>query len=132
MNAILTFFLKMQQSVRIAITILYLGCVAALSLLPMNDLPHIHEFRGFDKIVHFCMYFGLSGLLSWAGKTELRYSRFVFIILSTLGWGMFMEIMQMEMHLGRQFSWFDMIANASGVFAGILAYTSLVRLTLAK
>jgi VanZ family protein len=132
MNAILTFFLKMQQSVRIAITILYLGCVAALSLLPMNDLPHVHEFRGLDKIVHFCMYFGLSGLLSWAGKTELQYSRFIYIIVSTLGWGMFMEIMQMEMHLGRQFSWFDMIANASGVFAGILVYIGLVRLILAK
>lgn len=132
MNAIISFFLRMPQPARIAIALLYVGCVAALSLLPMNDLPHIHEFRGFDKIVHFCMYFGLSGLLAWAGKTELRYARLFLIIASTVGWGLFMEVMQLEMHLGRSFSWFDMIANISGVFSGILSYMILVRLYVLK
>ncbi len=132
MDAILFFFLKLRQSVRVALTIGYTIIVALLSLLPMRDLPHVHEFRGMDKIVHFCMYFGMSGLLSWATKTELRYSRFIYIVAATLGWGLFMEVMQLEMHYGRQFSWFDMLANATGVFSGILVYIILARRVLSQ
>jgi hypothetical protein len=43
-----------------------------------------------------------------------------------------MEVMQLEMHYGRQFSWFDMLANATGVFSGILVYIILARRVLSQ
>lgn len=132
MEAVIRFLLNTNQSVRIALTIVYVLGVVALSLLPMRDLPQIHNFRGFDKIVHCCMYFGLSGLLAWSTKTELRYSRFFYIAAATLGWGLFMEFMQLEMHLGREFSWRDMLANSIGVFSGLAFYILLARIALTK
>lgn len=127
METVLSFFLNLRQSVRILVAGLYIAGVAALSLLPMRDLPHIHEFRGFDKIVHFCMYFGMSGLLAWATNSEAKNVRLFYLITATIGWGFLMEIMQLEMHLGRQFSWFDMLANATGVFSGTAVYFLLVK-----
>jgi len=132
MEAILSFLLNLRQSVRIALTIVYILCIVALSLLPMRDLPQIQGFRGLDKIVHFCMYFGFSGLLAWATKTELRYSRLFYIAAVSLSWGLFMEYMQLEMHLGREFSWLDMTANSTGVFSGIAVYILLARMVLSK
>lgn len=73
------------------------------------------------------MYFILSVLLSWAIKTELKYSRLLIISVVTIGWGLFMEVMQLAMHLGRAFSVFDMVANTAGVFTGLLFYVLLSR-----
>lgn len=118
----ISFLLKVRQSVRIFLVILYVGCIAALSLLPPKDLPQVPLFEGVDKVVHFLMYFIFSMLFSWAIKTELNYKRLFFIIPVTIGWGILMEIMQLEMHLGRSFDLYDILANSIGVFVGILLY----------
>lgn len=123
----ISFFLNFRQPLRIFLVIVYVGCIAALSLLPMRDLPHIREFPGFDKLVHFTMYFIFSLLLSWALKTELNYSWLFLVIPVTVGWGVFMEFMQQEMHLGRTFDTHDMIANTIGVVFGIVVYLGVSR-----
>ena len=91
----------------------------------MRDLPQIPEFEGFDKIVHFTMYFIFSILLCWALKAELNYNWLYLIIPVTVGWGVFMEFMQRRMHLGRSFDIYDMFANSIGVCIGILLYLLL-------
>jgi VanZ family protein len=99
----------------------------ALSLLPPQDFPKVQLFDGVDKVVHFLMYFIFSILGCWAIKTEIHQSRIWFILPITIGWGLFMELMQLEMHLGRSFSWYDMLANSVGVITGILIYVFSVR-----
>jgi VanZ family protein len=121
----ISFFLNLRQPIRIFLVIIYVGCIAALSLLPMSDFPQIPEFRGFDKVVHFSMYFIFSGLFCWALKAELNYLWLLLIVPVTVGWGIFMEFMQLEMHLGRSFDVHDMIANSIGVVVGILFYLLL-------
>jgi len=121
----MSFFLNFRQSIRISLVIVYVGCIAALTLLPMRDLPQIPEFEGFDKIVHFTMYFIFSILLCWALKAELNYNWLYLIIPVTVGWGVFMEFMQRRMHLGRSFDIYDMFANSIGVSIGILLYLLL-------
>lgn len=121
----ISFFLNFRQSFRFFLVIVYVGCIAALSLLPMRDLPHIHEFPGFDKLVHFSMYFIFSILLSWALKTELNYNWLFLVVPVTVGWGVFMEFMQLSMHLGRSFDVNDIIANSIGVVVGIVLYLFL-------
>lgn len=123
----ISFLLRIHQSIRFILVILYVGCIAALSLLPPQDFPKIPVFEGFDKVVHFMMYFILSLLLSWAVKTEQKYMRLFLIIPVTIGWGIFMEIMQYEMHLGRSFDIFDMLANSTGVGVGVLLYVIVTR-----
>jgi VanZ family protein len=111
--------------------VLYVGCVAALSLLPLQDLPQVPMFPEEDKLIHFLMYFGFSILFCWALKVELNISRLFFVILVTVGWGILMEYLQLDMHMGRSFSWYDELANSIGVGFGILVYTLTARNTVA-
>lgn len=128
----ISYILSIRQSVRVFLVVIYVGCVAALSLLPPQDLPHVQLFDGADKLVHFGMYFLFSILFCWAIKTELNYFRLFFIIVGTVGWGILMEYMQLNMHFGRSFSWYDELANSIGVVFGILTYFLLVRKIVAN
>ena len=121
----ITFLLKVKQTYRFAILIFYVGCIAALSLLPMQDLPRVPMFRGFDKLVHLIMYTIFSLLFCWAIKSEHNYRRMILIFVSTVSWGVFMELLQLEMHFGRSFSFYDILANFLGVTSGIIIYLLL-------
>ena len=119
--------LAVRQPVRILIVFFYICCIAALSLLPPQDLPKIPLFPGADKIIHFLMYLVFSLLFCWALRTERHYYRLFLIILVTIGWGILMEFIQLTMHAGRSFSWYDALANSLGVFVGILIYVLTTR-----
>jgi VanZ family protein len=116
------YLLSVRQYVRVIMVVLYLSCIVALSLLPPNDLPQVKLFPGFDKIVHFLMYFPLSALLCWNLKTEQKGHYVIWIIFAAVLWGIFMELMQLTMHMGRTFSWFDELANFVGVIFGAAFY----------
>lgn len=118
----ITFLLKVKQPVRFVLVILYVGCIAVLSLLPPQDFPKIPMFPGIDKIVHIMMYFVFSLLSCWAVKAEHNYNWLLLIIPTTIGWGVFMEFMQRSMHLGRSFDPNDILANSFGVVTGVLVY----------
>ena len=123
----ISYILSIRQSFRVFLVLVYLGCVVALSLLPMSDLPQVPMFRGEDKLIHCTMYFGFSILFCWTLKTELNYSRLFFVIGITVGWGILMEVLQLDMHLGRSFSWYDELANTIGVIFGVLTYLFATR-----
>jgi VanZ family protein len=114
------------------LVVIYVGFIAALSLLPPQDLPQVPLFRGADKLIHCGMYFIFSVLSCWTLKTELKYSRLFFIIVGTVGWGILMEYLQLDMHRGRSFSWYDELANSIGVTFGILIYILVTRKTIAN
>jgi len=126
----ISYILSIRQSVRVFLVVIYIGFIATLSLLPPQDLPHIPMFRGADKLIHCGMYFIFSVLSCWTLKTELKYSRLFFIIIGTIGWGILMEYLQLDMHRGRSFSWYDELANSIGVIFGILIYTLVSRKTI--
>ncbi len=121
----ISFLLRVNQPLRILMVVLYVGSIAALSLLPPQDLPKVHQFRGFDKMVHFMMYFIFSGLLCWAIRLESNAFRLIFVVLFTMGWGVMMEYLQLKMHIGRSFSYYDILANCLGVIFGIAVYIIL-------
>ena len=128
----ISYLLSIRQSVRILLVVIYVGCVAALSLLPLQDLPQVPMFRGEDKLIHFMMYFGFSILFCWTLKTELNFLRLFFVILVTIGWGVLMEFLQLDMHMGRSFSWYDELANSIGVAFGVLMYIITTRKSIVK
>jgi VanZ family protein len=123
----ITFLLSVRSSIRYALVIIYVGCIMALSLLPPQDFPKVQLFSGIDKMVHFMMYFIFSILGCWALKTEINRLKSWFILPATIGWGIFMELLQLEMHFGRSFEWFDILANSVGVITGISIYVVSVR-----
>lgn len=118
----ISYIFAVHRSVRILIVVIYVGCIAALSLLPPGDLPQVPLFNGADKVIHFMMYFLFSVLFCWALKAELNYSSLFFIISVAVGWGILMEYLQLNMHIGRSFSWYDILANSLGVLSGITIY----------
>ena len=78
------------------------------------------------------MYFGFSILFCWTLKTELNFLRLFFVILVTIGWGVLMEFLQLDMHMGRSFSWYDELANSIGVAFGVLMYIITTRKSIVK
>ena len=123
----IAYLLSVRQYFRVILIVFYISCIVALSLLPPNDLPQVKLFEGFDKIVHFLMYFPLASLLCWNLKTEQKSDRIIWVILGAVLWGIFMEFMQLTMHMGRSFSWYDELANFIGVTFGVVLYWSATR-----
>ena len=120
----ISFLLSVRQPFRFSLIFLYVAGIAALSLLPPQDLPKVQLFKGADKVIHLVMYLIFSVLSCWTLKTEDSWYAIWLIIPITVGWGMLMEYIQLEMRLGRSFSWSDILANTIGVLIGIIIYLS--------
>lgn len=120
----ISFLLSVRQPFRFSLIFLYVAGIAALSLLPPQDLPNVQLFKGADKVIHLLMYLIFSVLSCWTLKTEDNWYAIWLIIPVTVGWGMLMEYIQLEMRLGRSFSWSDILANTIGVLIGIIIYLS--------
>lgn len=123
----ISFLLSVKQVFRVVFIVFYLSVIVALSLLPPNDLPHVNVFEGFDKVVHFLMYFPLAALLCWNLRVEQNTNRAFIVLGASVLWGIFMEYMQRSMHLGRSFSWYDELANFAGASVGVVIYVLVTR-----
>lgn len=75
------------------------------------------------------MYLIFSILGCWALKAEENRHAIWLILPVTIGWGVLMELIQLEMHAGRSFSIYDILANTIGVAVGILVYVFVSRNT---
>ena len=49
----ISFLFSVNQKVRIALSLIYIGIIIVLSLMPAEDVPQISLFEGIDKLVHF-------------------------------------------------------------------------------
>jgi VanZ family protein len=113
---------SIPQWLRITLSLVYLGIIAFLSLLPPNDFVDIPLFPGADKMIHTCLYLGLSWLACWSFHAEINRIWYFLIILFAISWGTVMEIFQFLMHLGRSFEFYDIIGNSIGTLIGVLIY----------
>lgn len=119
---------QIQRSIRyiwppliVAVIIFYLCC-----LIPKDDIPKIklEFFIPTDKLVHFIMFFGLSGVASinyiLARKGDIIILKLiVFAIIVPIIYGGIVELMQEEYFLGRGGDWYDFIADLLGSLATI-------------
>lgn len=119
--------LTAKKWIRAIILILYVICIITLSLLPPDDLPQLPLFEGADKLIHFIMYFLFAFIYGWYLNAESKPKKLYIVLNVAISWGIFMEVIQFEMHVGRNFSWFDILANCVGVAAGVLFYLYLCR-----
>jgi len=124
----ISFIFSFKPWLRKTIAAFYLVIIAFLSLLPSYDIPDISLFPGADKVVHICMYLGLSFLACWSYDISHKGMRFMYLVLAgVFMYGVVMEILQRTMHNGRDFDFKDMIANLTGTIFGLLIYRLLDR-----
>ena len=119
----ISFIFSFKPWLRKSIGVIYLLTIAFLSLMPSNDLPHFTRIKEIDKVIHLCMYLGLSFLASW--NYDIIHKRMKYMIVLLAGvfmYGVIMEILQRTMHNGREFDFKDMIANLTGTIIGLLVY----------
>ena len=83
-------------------------------------IPHI------DKIVHFCMYGGVSGMLwleyLWGHRTyrSPMWHAWIGATLCPLMFSAAIELLQEELTTHRGGDWLDFVANAAGIFFATL------------
>ena len=119
----IAYLLSVRQYFRVILIVFYLSCIVALSLLPPNDLPQVKLFEGFDKIVHFLMYFGLMSAIIFENKKTLKTTRNLFLIsLIPLFYGILMEVLQGVLTTTRSASFFDAVSDAAGILVCILLW----------
>lgn len=100
----------------ISLVILYLCC-----FIPAKDIPEVsfEFFIPMDKIVHFCMYLGLSGATAINyihGERGLvnNYKLLIIAFLLPILYGGFIEILQHYFFPPRAGDWFDFLADLLG------------------
>lgn len=100
----------------ISLIILYLCC-----FIPANDIPEVSFdfFIPIDKIIHYCMYLGLSGATAINyihGKRGLVNTQKLIIaaFLLPILYGGFIEILQHYFFSPRAGDWFDFLADILG------------------
>lgn len=99
-----------------------------LLTLPANDLPHsgLFDLPYFDKIVHFGMFFLLTVFFCYpffklAAKQPVNSAIFHKVALYIIIYGILMEFVQKFYTTSRTFDITDILFDALGAFAGLLA-----------
>jgi VanZ family protein len=119
----ISFIFSFKPWLRKTIAILYLVTIAVISLIPSHDLPQFTKFKDIDKVIHVCMYMGLSFLACWSFEIRRDRMKPLYLMLAAVFmYGVLMEILQRTMHNGRDFDFKDMLANLMGTIVGILIY----------
>lgn len=91
------------------------------------------KIPGLDKVVHFCMYGGLSGML-WIEflRSHNRYDSpmwhaWIGAVLCPIAMSGLIELLQQYCTSYRSGDWFDFIANSCGVIAATLIAFFIIR-----
>jgi VanZ family protein len=100
-------------------------CILYLSFAPPSTFNDIPTFDNEDKLVHFLMYAGLCCMLIFdfrlannKNKTKSIIRYIVYLVFPAVLGGS-IEILQ-PMYFGRGGSWFDFLANISGIMSAWL------------
>jgi len=110
---------KNKFSILSALIIMYLSLTSSHTFdkVPLINIPNI------DKIVHFGMYLGLMSVIILENRTNLRNNRRLFLTgLIPLLYGILMEILQATVTVTRTASFYDALANSSGILVSILLW----------
>lgn len=116
---------------RIVPALLWTSGVGYALLSPGSTIPKLPKFPGYDKVIHFSLFFGLVFLWDrvWVGK-KINENNFKKISLNYLVFGIifatFIEYLQMGVP-GRSFDTLDIVANISGGTVGTIMYVYLLK-----
>lgn len=101
----------------------WLGLIVFASLTPADKIPDFQLFAHADKVIHFCMYYGLAFLLVPVLLFKKNYykSYILSLIISAII-GFLMEYFQLLMTHGRSADFYDFLSDLAGSIIGIVIY----------
>jgi VanZ family protein len=114
-----------RQAFRWGVTAVFAALVTRFCLMPGKQLPQVQflDFPQADKLVHFCMFGLLAGLICWAADARCRHRKAALLALVAVSaYGSLIEVLQpLLLPNDRCFSLGDIAANILGAafFAGI-------------
>jgi hypothetical protein len=118
---------KINKTVYRTVFVFYTAFLFTVTLMPLGILESEEEdwltflhFKQQDKVVHFLLFWVYTGLLYFAFKSKKVYLFFIPVLT-----GIFIEILQYSLDLGRNFDAFDILANSLGTLCMILLLTYL-------
>ena len=118
-------------------SIVFIVVVVYLSLSNPRALK-IPLFPVWDKMVHFCMYSGLSGVIWFEFlrkhrkmKTKIKYT-VIGVILTPVLFGGVLELCQQYFTRTRSGDWMDFLANTGGVIIASLIAWFILRPLMMK
>lgn len=104
----------------------FLAVLVLLTHVP-SPLPHGKEPQHWDKLVHFGLYATLAGLalraLTLRARAASALARCILVLICVVAFGLLDEATQPL--TGRDFDWFDWLADGIGALTGILGYEIL-------
>ncbi len=113
------------------ISLLIILAVTYLSFFkpPSTDLDDISNL---DKVVHVCMYFGISLLLWWEffkshPKGQPLWHGWIGAVLLPVCYGGIVELLQASLTDYRGGDWWDFLSDAVGVLLALLVALTLLR-----
>lgn len=101
-------------------SIVVVGVILYLSFAPSSTFDGIPTFENEDKLIHFLMYAGLCSVLIFdfrlakKGNKTKSLTGYALCLAFPFSMGGTIEILQ-PIYFGRGGSWFDMLANVSGI-----------------
>ncbi|MGV8095610.1 MAG: VanZ family protein [Mangrovibacterium sp.] len=104
-----------------ALTLIWFLLITVLCIMPQNDLPKGPEIPYFDKFIHFMLYFVLVTLSLFVFSAS-KHSNKIILISIIFAFSFFIEVIQGILPFGRTFSLLDLLANLSGILAGLLLF----------
>ncbi len=115
-------WVNLPKKYRTAAHILWAVVVFGLHAMPSKSFPKISfwENLGPDKFVHAFMFFVATALAVFSGWGKLR-SATVWICA-----GVLLEYYQFYFTTDRSFDWFDVLADATGVFIALVILNGTV------
>jgi VanZ family protein len=106
-------------SILVALIILYLSLASAETFedVPLIDIPNL------DKVVHFCMYFGLMSVIILENRKTIKNNKQLFLIAFVpFFYGILMELLQLTLTTSRSSSLFDVVFNSAGILVSIILW----------
>ena len=122
---------KYPISLLIIATVIYLSFFTPPSL----DVP---LFEGIDKVVHFCMYGGLSGMLwleflcNHRNSERVLWHAWIGAVLCPILFSGVIEVLQEYCTEHRGGDWLDLVANVSGIGVATIFSLLLLRRWICK
>jgi VanZ family protein len=111
-------------------SLIFITVILILCFINPPEVPVKLRMTNFDKLVHFLMFFGLSGIVFFDSSFRLKQKVNGWLIFGSsflfpIAFGGIIEIVQEYMITTRSGDWMDLLFDGIGVFCGCLICLSI-------
>lgn len=106
-------------SIVVALIILYLSLASSETFEKVD----IFNISFIDKIVHFGMYCGFMSVIIFENRKSIKGNLQLFLTaLIPFAYGILMELLQSTLTTSRSASFYDVLANSTGILTSLLLW----------